>query len=147
MADEKKKKQFKERLQKPPAALNFDALAPAIVDGKLVTAPKQQLVLRRPLRKYDITITLVHVVSLDNDGYVVLWDETLGQKFMFNLTTDAVMSDHLKIYDRSKVGKPVFHKEVKDNVPMDGETEVGSGLHDEGSDADESTITIEDAAT
>lgn len=145
MKEAKPKKAPKDKLRTPAKSLNFAALEPAIVDGTLVVTKDQTLVLKRA-RDYEM-ITLCRVVRTYPDGDVALWDETMGQWFIFNLTRDPKMVDHLRVYDKSRVGKVVFAQEASDDVPVDTESHVGTLLDDEGSDSDEFAVGVEDPTT
>lgn len=143
---EKKPKKYKERLVKPVASLDFDSLVPAIVDGKLVVDKHQTLVLKRA-RRYEM-ITLCHVMRTDADGWVVLWDDTLGEQFMFNLNTDVAVHERLRLYDKSlRLRKVVLDQEAQDNVPVDAESDVGPLGDHERDDADELSSVVEDPTT
>ncbi len=124
MREKKEKKVKRERLLKPVASLDFDALVPAIVDGKLVVTKNQQLVLKRA----DDAITLCHVMQTRND-YVVLWDDTRGDQFIFNPKTDVGVHARLKLYDKTlRLRKVVLDQETQDDVAVDSESDVESGV-------------------
>jgi hypothetical protein len=117
MAKDKEKKPVKrEQVKKPVATLDFYALAPAIVDGRLIVDRGVQLVLRRA-RKYEM-ITLCRLLRTQPDGTVVLQDETIGEQFLFNIHTDIAVHSRLRIYDKSKT------RRISKDVPLSPEAKA-----------------------
>ena len=108
--DDKKPKKKHETLRKPVATIDFSALAPAIVENKLVVDKSVQLVLARE-RKYEM-ITLCRVLRTYNDGTVVLQDETIGELFLFNLNTDTRVHERLRVYDKSKTKRASVEADI-----------------------------------
>lgn len=104
---DKKEKKVVVKNNKPSSTADFDAMAPVIVDGKLVVIdPKIKLVFWRRRSDGDI-YSFAYIEKTYPDGTVTLWDDTLEQRFLFNLNTDIKMVDHLRVYDKNAKKKAI----------------------------------------
>ena|ERR1044072_440080 len=131
MKNEKKKP--RER-RKKARKVDFDQLLPAIVDGKFIAKKGDEIALRRPRSADQVLVTVCTVMKVEDDGWVNLWDETLGQCFGFNVNTDVTIHGALKLLD----GNVIPTEKVKDGVTMDEPSGVGAqvGFIDEGTETD-----------
>lgn len=96
-----KKPKFKEQHDRPSSSIDFDALLPAIVDRQLVVTEQSIKLVFKRADGVDDMFNFAYIVRADPNGDVVIQDETLQQRFIFNLKTDVKMSEHLKIYDKN----------------------------------------------
>lgn len=104
MKEKKEKKRPADKSKKPVNHLDFDALELAIVDCKLVTRDRM-LVLNRLWRTtVDDKITLCTVLRVSGND-IALYDETLGQEFLFDIVKDVSIYPLLRIYDKTKIRK------------------------------------------
>lgn len=76
---------YHEVLRKPPNEKKFEELSDAVSDGKALFVKGDILVMRRDHRP-DKQVGICSVLSMFDDGDVILYDESHGQRFIFNLS-------------------------------------------------------------
>lgn len=82
----KEKRQVSEiPLKKVKKGFNHEALNPAIVDGKFVANIEAELIVSR-FRDGKNALHLCTVKSVNDDGLISLWDETLYQWYQVSVT-------------------------------------------------------------
>ena len=101
--DKPKKPKFKEKQDKPSTTIDsvFDILLPAIVDRQLVSTEQSTKLVFKRADGVDSIYTFAYVMKAEVNGDVTLYDETLQQRFIFNLNTDVRMAERLKVYDKN----------------------------------------------
>ena len=101
MRKDKPKKKIKEQHDRPSSSIDFDAMSPAIVDGQLVSIEQSTRLVFKRADGVDSIYTFAYVMKAEANGDVTLYDETLQQRFLFNLNRDVRIVEHLKIYDKN----------------------------------------------
>lgn len=139
------KKILDKRAEKPPrearvkkVKVDLNKLPDAIVDGRLVVPVGGNVVFQRTLNQRT-AIHEGHVFSVDVDGSVMVWDQTRGQFFGFNI------NQQLPVMKAASEADVVSSQEGLNVVAVDKECGVGRPLH-EGTDPDKSTLVVEGAA-
>jgi len=108
-------------------------MLPAIIDRQLVSTEQSTKLVFKRADGVDSIHTFAYVMKAEANGDVVLYDETLQQRFIFNLNTDIKMSERLRIYDKNAKKKPQSpelseHVLEENNVELVGD--VGSQVDD-----------------
>lgn len=127
MPKERKKKKPLSRVKKfkLPRGEEFDAYAPAIIDGEFKASVHDYLILRRPRYGGDM-ITRCVVKRIDG-GNIYLWDETMDQWFTFDPHKDLSVSNNLKLTSQLNTIAP---DESLDDIAMNKETDcMSSGVN------------------
>jgi hypothetical protein len=118
----KKKKPVRERRNKVSRRVEMEKLPFAIVDGKLDAGLDDVLILHRAWRGPNTPLAYARIISIGENGYIVLHDETLGQQFPFQLGTKTAeqLTPHLRIFRRAPRPEQPTQSEVVS--PPDGST-------------------------
>ncbi len=143
LAREKKLKKLRSKVKMKKAPRNIDDLAEGFDETGTFLAKKGDTVVMRRDHRADKQVSLCTVL-VANTAYVHLYDETLGQQFLFGLDGP---KPTIKLMLMKSAGETVLPEEIADDIPVYEERSSGDILGDKASNTDDVAEAIEGCTT